>query len=367
MKRILSLDGGGIRGMLSLQVLAEIESIFREQHRQDDLVLADVFDFFAGTSTGAIIATGLSWGLSVKELEDLYLDRGAAMFIREPWYRRWKSKYKAQSIGGFFREFFCEADGSEASLGTDRLRRLLLVVMRNASTGSPWPVTNNPDAKYNRPGRDDCNLDIPLWQVLRASTAAPAYFPPQAITLDDRTDLFVDGGVTPFNNPALIALLTATLPAYRINWPTGVDKIHLVSVGTGSVRSKLPDKLATQIHMLDQIGHVIPAVVGSAAENQDLMCRVMGDCIYGPTIDREVGDLTQPTLPPAGQQLFSYVRYNIRLDDDELRQLSAAETKMDNIALMPMLQELGREFAQGRVKPEHLVPRGHEMPGVAPA
>jgi len=357
MKRILSLDGGGIRGMLSLQVLAEIESIFRSQNNDESLVLADVFDFFAGTSTGAIIATGLSWGLSVKELEALYLDHGAAMFTREPWYRRWKSKYKAQSIGGFFREFFCEADGSAASLGTDRLRRLLLVVMRNASTGSPWPLTNNPHAKYNRRGRADCNLDIPLWQVLRASTAAPSYFPPQAITLGGRTDLFVDGGVTPFNNPALIALLTATLPAYHVNWPTGPDKIHLVSVGTGTVRAKFPAKIATKIHMLDQIGHVIPAVVGSAAENQDMICRVLGDCLFGAEIDSEVGDLNQPTLLPASQQLFSYVRYNLKLDADDVRQLSAAETKMDNIALMPMLQEIGREFAQSRVKPEHLRPR----------
>jgi len=55
--------------------------------------------------------------------------------------------------------------------------------------------------------------------------------------------------------------------------------------------------------------------------------------------------------------LFSYVRYNLKLDADDVRQLSAAETKMDNIALMPMLQEIGREFAQSRVKPEHLRPR----------
>jgi patatin-like phospholipase/acyl hydrolase len=62
MKRILALDGGGIRGMFSLQILARIEELFRQDRNEPNLVLADVFDFIAGTSTGAIIATFLALG-----------------------------------------------------------------------------------------------------------------------------------------------------------------------------------------------------------------------------------------------------------------------------------------------------------------
>ena len=51
-----------------------------------------------------------------------------------------------------------------------------MVVVRNHSTGSAWPLTNNPDANFNDPSRPDCNLNIPLWELVRASTAAPVYF-----------------------------------------------------------------------------------------------------------------------------------------------------------------------------------------------
>src|SRR6185295_2181942 len=120
MKRILALDGGGIRGVFSLQILARIEEIFREEEGKPDLVLADVFDFIAGTSTGAIIAAFLSWGLCVRDIEKEYLERSKEMFVRERWYRRWKAKYRAEAIGDFFRRAFRERDGTPALLGSKR-------------------------------------------------------------------------------------------------------------------------------------------------------------------------------------------------------------------------------------------------------
>ncbi len=123
MKRILALDGGGIRGVFSLQILARIEHLFRENLNRPDLVLADVFDLIAGTSTGAIIATFLSWGLPVREIERLYVERAREMFAREHWwlYRRWfKAKYRSDLIENFFRTTFSDpADGGEpARLGS---------------------------------------------------------------------------------------------------------------------------------------------------------------------------------------------------------------------------------------------------------
>ena len=135
-KRILSLDGGGIRGMFSLQIIARIEHFFRQERGREDLVLADEFDLFAGTSTGAIIATALAWGMSVDDIEEMYEKRGAEMFARAAWHQRWKSKYRADALASMFRHLFSE-DGSgalPARLGSDRLRKLLLIVMRNAST-----------------------------------------------------------------------------------------------------------------------------------------------------------------------------------------------------------------------------------------
>ena len=80
-KKILTLDGGGIRGMMSVEVLAEIENQLRQKLGcGDDFVLADYFDFVAGTSTGAIIAACISIGMKVSDIRTFYISSGEEMF-----------------------------------------------------------------------------------------------------------------------------------------------------------------------------------------------------------------------------------------------------------------------------------------------
>ena len=80
MKKVLVLDGGGIRGVFTLEILLKMEELLREHYRKQDpekaenFVLRDHFDFFAGTSTGAIIATGLCWGMKVEQILKMYAD-----------------------------------------------------------------------------------------------------------------------------------------------------------------------------------------------------------------------------------------------------------------------------------------------------
>ena len=76
-KKIFTLDGGGIRGILTVEILAKIEALLRDQTGAGkDFVLADYFDFFAGTSTGAIVAACLSWGMTVERIRNFYLQNG---------------------------------------------------------------------------------------------------------------------------------------------------------------------------------------------------------------------------------------------------------------------------------------------------
>src|SRR5687767_12362413 len=79
-KKILALDGGGIRGALTLGYLKKIETILREKENNQQLVLSDYFDLIGGTSTGAIIAAALAIGKSVDEIADLYMRLGAVIF-----------------------------------------------------------------------------------------------------------------------------------------------------------------------------------------------------------------------------------------------------------------------------------------------
>ncbi|MGB5024061.1 MAG: patatin-like phospholipase family protein, partial [Saprospiraceae bacterium] len=79
-KRILALDGGGVRGILTLGFLEKIESMLRKRYAKPDLVLSDYYDMMGGTSTGAIMATGLALGMEVKQIIQLYLDLGEVIF-----------------------------------------------------------------------------------------------------------------------------------------------------------------------------------------------------------------------------------------------------------------------------------------------
>src|SRR5262244_506712 len=81
-RKLLALDGGGIRGLITIEILARIERILREQSGKPALVLADYFDYIAGTSTGAVIGTLLSLGRPVDEIRRIYLDCGHMMFDR---------------------------------------------------------------------------------------------------------------------------------------------------------------------------------------------------------------------------------------------------------------------------------------------
>ncbi|HRP57956.1 patatin-like phospholipase family protein, partial [Agriterribacter sp.] len=88
-KRILALDGGGIRGALSLGYLQRIEDILRKQHGNDkNFRLCDYFDLIGGTSTGSIIASCLAIGLKVQDIKDKYMELGDKIFGKKnKWWK----------------------------------------------------------------------------------------------------------------------------------------------------------------------------------------------------------------------------------------------------------------------------------------
>jgi uncharacterized protein len=353
-KRMLALDGGGIRGVIALQVLKRIEEILRTRSGNAHLVLADYFDYISGTSTGAIIATCLAIGMSVDAIAEFYYESGPAMFSRAGIAKRFWYKFTDESLAERLQSIL----GKDATLGDEKVRTLLMLVMRNATTDSPWPVSNNPRAKYNDRTRENCNLNLPLWQLVRASTAAPTYFPPEVVSIGKQDFVFVDGGVTMYNNPAFQMFLMATLEPYKLQWDTGMEKMLIVSVGTGS--SPAPDaNLQTgDMNLIYQAGSIPSALMYAALNEQDLLCRVFGDTLAGCQLDRELGDL-KGSAGALTQKLFTYARYNAELSEDGLKQLGLPQIrpeqvrKMDSIEFISELQEVGRKVAELEVKPEH--------------
>src|SRR5262244_1847011 len=125
-RKLLAIDGGGIRGVLSLHILGRIEEILIKESERPDYRLADYFDHVAGTSTGGIIAAGIAIGMSVKQILDFYLNNGAAMFDKASIVRRLQYQYKSEPLALKLKEVF----GAETTFGAPALETLLLLVLR---------------------------------------------------------------------------------------------------------------------------------------------------------------------------------------------------------------------------------------------
>jgi patatin-like phospholipase/acyl hydrolase len=289
--------------VITLEVLKRLEQIMRERSGKPDLVLSDYFDYVAGTSTGAIIATCISIGMTVDSIATFYHESGPAMFSRAGLLKRFWYKFKDESLA----EQLQTVLGKETTLGDPKIRTLLMLVLRNATTDSPWPVSNNPRAKYNLRRRPDCNLNLPLWQLVRASTAAPTYFPPELVTVGMQDFLFVDGGVTMYNNPAFQMFLMATLEPYQRQGRAGVENMLVISIGTGTSPSPDANLQAGEMNLAYQASSIPSALMYAAQTQQDLLCRVFGKTVAGCEIDREIGDLKN-TSGPIGEKLFTYAR-----------------------------------------------------------
>jgi Patatin-like phospholipase len=360
-RKLLAIDGGGIRGVLSLHILGRVEELLIQASKTPDYRLADYFDYVAGTSTGGIIAAGIALGMSISEILEFYLSNGAAMFDRASIMQRLRYEYNSEPLAQQLKSVF----GEDTILGAKEVECLLLLMMRNATTDSPWPLSNNPFAKYNDPAHPACNTKLPLWQLVRASTAAPMYFPPEVIMCGNKSFIFVDGGVTMYNNPTFQMFLMATVDRYWIRaplehrgWETGTDKMLIVSVGTGTSPGENFSLKPKEMNVLFNAATIPSALMYAALNEQDLLCRVFGDCVAGHILDREV-DTMSPSLGPLRQKLFRYIRYNAELTKEGLAALGCGDVdpdsvqKLDSIDAIPSLERIGQAAAQRQVDPSH--------------
>ncbi len=351
-KKLLTCDGGGIRGILSLEIMGALEKLLRDKLGDPNLVLADYFDYVAGTSTGAIIATCIARSMAVDDIKKFYLTSGPAMFTRAGVLERFRNKYKDEALAQQLRDVL----GANTTLGSDELRTLLMIVMRNASTDSHWPLCNNPAAKYNN--RQISNLNMPLWQLVRASTAAPTYFPPELVDVGEAKFLFVDGGVTMYNNPAFQLFLMATVEPYNLGWPTGTDKMLIVSVGTGTSPDANVNLQPDQMNLLYNASSVPSALMFAALNEQDFLCRIFGDCLSGAELDSEIGDMMGKRGPVA-PKLFTYMRYNAELTRNGLDGLGLKDIDpkhvqaLDSVQYVNELSRVGQAVAAQQIKAEH--------------
>lgn len=230
-KKILSIDGGGIRGLIPAMLLQEIEK--RLKARGADKPLCGYFDLIAGTSTGGIIAAGLTApasddsgrpAIDPEGLVALYRDEGAQIFSRSIFRRlregvfNWRSwsqeKYDAQHLEGLLQD----------KLGTARVSQALtnvLITTYDIEARKTVVIKGGPDL-------NDESRDYYFWQAARATSAAPTYFEPARVENlgDNSKHTLVDGGVFA-NDPSMCAYVESR----KIG--ADPDDILFLALGTG--------------------------------------------------------------------------------------------------------------------------------------
>lgn len=356
-KRILALDGGGIRGVLTLEYLSVIEDMLRDRSGTTDFRLCDYFDLIGGTSTGSIIAAALACGMSVSELKEIYREIGATVFDPSFFRRgilvpKFPSAPVQQALDSHL--------GADVTLGSDRVRTGLMIMTKRLDTGSAWPLHNNPNALY---AEQDGKLL--LTQIVRASTAAPTYFEPERISISSRQGsvidgAFVDGGVSPFNDPALQLLMLVALQGHGFRWQTGPDKLLLISVGTGTHKPRFSTEALLKMTPVEQGLRSLQSLMDDCERVNHVLLQWLSNCLTPWTIDRAVGDMRVDGQ--GGPRLATYARYNVLFEEKWLKTEVGIErgpdklakiAEMDDATNMDELAEIGRKAAAKQVKAEH--------------
>lgn len=215
MRHILSIDGGGIMGMVPARVLIEIEA-------RTGKPCCELFDLIAGTSTGGILALGLSVPdeknqakYSAKDLIKLYEDEGDKIFHRSFWRKLYTldgiaaARYSAKGIETLLEKYFLHA-----GLGS---------ALTNVVCPS-YDIQNRSPYFFKSWRKNQSAVEMRL--AARATSAAPIFFPPTLLNIDSTAHALVDGGVY-INNPAMSAYVEA-----KKLFPEE-ERFNLVSLGSG--------------------------------------------------------------------------------------------------------------------------------------
>jgi patatin-like phospholipase/acyl hydrolase len=280
--RILSIDGGGIRGILPGQVLVVLEKKLQIKSKNSNARIADYFNMIAGTSTGGILTclylcpdekqAGRPM-FSAEEAVNLYLQNGGDIFHDDIRHKILslgglsEEKYPADSLENLLKKYFKETKLSQ-------LLRPCLITSYDIFARSTHFFTQH-DAK-EKPG-----YDYLLRDVARSTSAAPTYFEPAHIdSLTGVSYPLVDGGVFA-NNPALCAYAEAREQFKRDDGSKNVTAtdMFIVSIGTGSVKRPYDYDKAKKWGALGWIQPVLDIMMSGASDTVDYQLRQIFDAI----------------------------------------------------------------------------------------
>ncbi|TCB75665.1 CBASS cGAMP-activated phospholipase [Acinetobacter sp. ANC 4177] len=220
--KVLSLNGGGVRGLFTISFLAEIERIIESQSDAQNVKIGDYFDLITGTSIGGILALGLASGKSARELESVFKDNASKIFptwryIVKKWLLPFCPIYKSEPLRKTITSMIDE------NLVFNDLERRVMIPTVNLSSGNPFFFKTPHDPSFSRDGV------LKLIDAAMATSAAPTYFSPHYCA--DKEAYFADGGLVA-NNPSFIGL-KEVLHNMKSDFPNArIEDIKILNIGT---------------------------------------------------------------------------------------------------------------------------------------
>lgn len=233
--RVLSLNGGGVRGLFTISVLAEIERILNQDSQNQNIKIGDYFDLITGTSIGGILALGLASGQSARELESVFSQKAAQIFpprlgcfnfIKRLLTPVYSSAPLRKVIGSMI----------DANSTFNDLTRRVMIPAVNLSTGNPHFFKTPHNPAFKRDGK------LKLLDAALATSAAPTYYAPHYC--EDLNTYFVDGGLVA-NNPSYIGLLEV-FKDMSSDFNVDHKDIYILNIGTAGSEFALRPKLLSK-------------------------------------------------------------------------------------------------------------------------
>lgn len=278
--RILSIDGGGIRGIIPGQILVALEERLQQLDKNPNGKIADYFDMIAGTSTGGILACiylspekagSKKPRFSAKEAVDLYLERGDEIFDISFWH-------KIRTAGGVTDEKY-DADELEDAL-EDYMGKLKLSELIKPCLISSYDIKRRKAHFFTQHDADTDKHNYLLREVARATSAAPTYFEVARVkSLSNVTYPLIDGGVF-VNNPTLCAYAEArqlNFDSFRQK-PTAKNMV-ILSLGTGTTNKPFYYKDAKDWGMVQWIKPIIDIMMSGVAETVDYQLKQIYEAV----------------------------------------------------------------------------------------
>lgn len=299
MIKILALDGGGIRGLMTAMVLQDIERRLPGADNVDltqTNILHQHFDVIAGTSTGSILAAAICTGKSLQTIIDLYVDRGERIF--KPALRKWGSrvtrtfsqgishpKHDDKALQEELQSQFSNSRGP-IKLGSALIKSRLLIQTFDATLHEPIVFkSKDPDVASDK--------RLPLWEIVKASASAPSYFPSHSLKYrrHNKAHAMIDGGVFA-NNPTMVAL--SEVFALGLD---AQDDLLCVSLGTSEEKQEgISARKGRELGAAEWALPLIGVFMGGAS--------------------RHVHSLAKRVLNSSGQSASEYLRFQMLTEKD---------------------------------------------------